>query len=48
VEARCAPHAYVLMTNDVQLLLTPKKAEAVMNSRTLSELHIAIQSPCPR
>ena len=28
-EARCALHAYVLMTNHVHLLLTPKKAEAV-------------------
>ena len=29
VEAECALHAYVLMTNHVHLLLTPKKAEAV-------------------
>jgi putative transposase len=28
-EAQCALHAYVLMTNHVHLLLTPKKAEAV-------------------
>ena len=28
-ESRCALHAYVLMTNHVHLLLTPKKAEAV-------------------
>ena len=28
-EADCALHAYVLMTNHVHLLLTPKKAEAV-------------------
>ncbi|MGP1680618.1 MAG: transposase [Burkholderiales bacterium] len=28
-EAECALHAYVLMTNHVHLLLTPKKAEAV-------------------
>ena len=28
-EARCAIHAYVLMTNHVHLLLTPTKAEAV-------------------
>jgi len=28
-EARCALHGYVLMTNHVHLLLTPKKAEAV-------------------
>jgi putative transposase len=28
-EARCQLHAYVLMTNHVHLLLTPKKAEAV-------------------
>jgi len=28
-EVRCALHAYVLMTNHVHLLLTPKKAEAV-------------------
>src|SRR5258706_15981234 len=29
VENQCAMHAYVLMTNHVHLLLTPKKAEAV-------------------
>ncbi|HEX9391463.1 MAG TPA: transposase [Usitatibacteraceae bacterium] len=29
VENQCALHAYVLMTNHVHLLLTPKKAEAV-------------------
>jgi len=28
-ECRCALHAYVLMSNHVHLLLTPKKAEAV-------------------
>ena len=28
-EAECAPHAYVLMTNNVHLLLTPKKALAM-------------------
>ena len=28
-EAECALHAYILMTNHVHLLLTPKKAEAV-------------------
>lgn len=28
-ETECALHAYVLMTNHVQLLLTPKRAEAV-------------------
>jgi putative transposase len=28
-EAQCALHAYVLMTNHMHLLLTPKKAEAV-------------------
>ena len=28
-EAQCALHAYVLMTNHVHLLLSPKKAEAV-------------------
>lgn len=28
-EAQCALHAYVLMTNHVHLLLTPKRAEAV-------------------
>ena len=28
-EAECALHAYVLMTNHVHLLLTPKKASAV-------------------
>ena len=28
-EAQCALHAYVLMTNHVHLLLTPRKAEAV-------------------
>ena len=28
-ESECALHAYVLMTNHVHLLLTPKKAEAV-------------------
>jgi putative transposase len=28
-EVQCALHAYVLMTNHVHLLLTPKKAEAV-------------------
>ena len=28
-ETQCALHAYVLMTNHVHLLLTPKKAEAV-------------------
>ena len=28
-ESRCALHAYVLMTNHVHLLLTPKKAAAV-------------------
>jgi putative transposase len=28
-EAECALHAYVLMTNHVHLLLTPKKAAAV-------------------
>ena len=30
-ESGCALHAYVLMTNHVHLLLTPKKAEAVPN-----------------
>ena len=29
IEAQCALHAYVLMTNHVHLLLTPKRAEAV-------------------
>lgn len=29
LENQCALHAYVLMTNHVHLLLTPKKAEAV-------------------
>ena len=28
-ETQCALHAYVLMTNHVHLLLTPKKAELV-------------------
>ncbi len=28
-ETECALHAYVLMTNHVHLLLTPRKAEAV-------------------
>lgn len=31
-EARCALHAYVLMTNHVHLLLTPKKAEQCRSS----------------
>ena len=30
-EERCALHAYVLMTNHVHLLLTPRKAETVPN-----------------
>ena len=29
IEAECALHAYVLMTNHVHLLLTPKRAEAM-------------------
>ena len=32
-EERAATHAYVLMTNHVHLLLTPKKAEAVSATR---------------
>jgi REP element-mobilizing transposase RayT len=37
-EADCAPHAYVLMTNHVHLLLTAKKGAAVLDRRQMMRL----------